>query len=51
MKRIREYLEKTYNLLANLFAGLPPVTDPLGPLIGLITMLLLIPILLMLLGV
>jgi len=51
MKKVREYLEKTYNLLANLFAGLPPITDPLGPLIGLIAMLLLIPILLKILGV
>jgi len=51
MKRIREYLGKAYDILADLFAGLPPVTDPLGPLVGLITMLLLIPILLMLLGV
>jgi len=51
MKKVREYLEKTYDILADLFAGLPPVTDPLGPLIGLITMLLLIPILLKILGV
>ncbi len=51
MKKVRECLEKAYDILADLFAGLPPVTDPFGPLIGLVTMLLLIPILLMLLGV
>jgi len=49
MKKVREYFEKAYNVLADLFAELPPETNPI-PLIGLITMLLLIPILLMLLG-
>ncbi len=48
MKKIVEYLEKTYNLLADLLAELPP--EPPLPLIGLTTMLLLIPILLKLLG-
>ncbi len=49
MKKVREYLEKTYNLLADLVAGLPPEVFPI-PLVGLITMLLLILILLKLLG-
>ena len=50
MKKVREYFEKAYNVLADLFAELPSVVDPLGSLVGLITMLLLIPILLKLLG-
>ncbi len=48
MKKVREYLEETYDILADLVAGLPP--EPPLPLIGLITMLLLIPILLKILG-
>ncbi len=51
MKRIVECLEKAYNVLADLFAELPSEIDPLGPLVGLITILLLIPILLKILGV
>ncbi len=50
MKKVREYLGRAYNVLADIFAELPPVIDPFGPLVGLITMLLLIPILLKLIG-
>ncbi len=50
MKRIREYFERAYNTLADLLAQLPTEIDPLGPLVGLTTMLLLIPILLKILG-
>jgi len=46
MKKIREYLRRAYNILAELPREIFPI-----PLVGLITMLLLIPILLMLLGV
>ncbi len=45
MKKIREYLRRAYNILAELPREIFPI-----PLVGLITMLLLIPILLMLLG-
>jgi len=50
MKKIVEYLGRAYNVLADLLAQLPPEIYPI-PITGLITMLLLIPILLMLLGV
>ncbi len=49
MKKVREYFEKAYNVLADLLAQLPTEIFPI-PLIGLITMLLLIPILLKVLG-
>jgi len=48
MKKIVEYLGRAYNVLADLLAQLPP--EPPLPLIGLVTMLHLIPILLKLLG-
>jgi len=49
MKKIVEYLGRAYNVLADLLAQLPPETNPI-PLIGLVTILLLIPILLKILG-
>ena len=49
MKKIVEYLEKAYNVLAYLLAELPTEINPV-PLAGLIVMLLWIPLLLKLLG-
>jgi len=51
MKKIVEYLEKAYNVLADLFAEPSGLIDPIGPGIGLIVTLLLLPLLLEILGV
>ena len=49
MKKVREYIERVYDVLAYLLAELPTEINPV-PLAGLIVMLLWIPLLLKLLG-